>query len=66
VGVGYEPLQSVNYHNSHAHGYERFGVLAGLVGFWDGLDWICLVGNRYRVLARWLTLLDLELISHSK
>jgi hypothetical protein len=52
VGVGYEPLQSVNYHNSHAHGYERFGVLAGLVGFWDGLDWICLVGK-----SQWATVI---------
>jgi hypothetical protein len=22
VGTGYKPLQSVNYHDSHAHGYE--------------------------------------------
>jgi hypothetical protein len=27
VGTGYKPLQSTNYHDSHAHGYERFGVL---------------------------------------
>jgi hypothetical protein len=33
VGTGYKPLQSVNYHDSRAHGYERSGVLAGLVGF---------------------------------
>jgi hypothetical protein len=33
VGMGYKPLQSVNYHDSCAHGYERFGVLTGLVGF---------------------------------
>jgi hypothetical protein len=33
VGIGYKPLHSVNYHDSRAHGYERFGVLAGLVGF---------------------------------
>jgi hypothetical protein len=45
VGTGYKPLQSVNYHDSRAHGYERFGVLAGLVGFWDGLDWLCLDGK---------------------
>jgi hypothetical protein len=28
VDIGYKPLQSVNYHDSHAHGYERSGVLA--------------------------------------
>jgi hypothetical protein len=38
VGTGYKPLQSVNYHDSHTHGYERSGVLAGLVGF--GMVWI--------------------------
>jgi hypothetical protein len=27
VSTGYKPLQSVNYHDSHAHGYERSGVL---------------------------------------
>jgi hypothetical protein len=27
VGTGYKPLQSVNYHDSRAHGYERSGVL---------------------------------------
>jgi hypothetical protein len=27
VGTGYEPLQSVNCHDSRAHSYERFGVL---------------------------------------
>jgi hypothetical protein len=33
VGIGYKPQQSVNYHDSCAHGYERSGVLIGLVGF---------------------------------
>jgi hypothetical protein len=28
LGTGYKHLQSVNYHDSHAHNYERFGVLA--------------------------------------
>jgi hypothetical protein len=28
VDIGYKPLQSVNYHDSRAHGYERSGVLA--------------------------------------
>jgi hypothetical protein len=29
----YKPLQSVKYHDSHALGYERSGVLTRLVGF---------------------------------
>jgi hypothetical protein len=41
VGTGYKPLQSVNYHDSHALGYERSGVLTGLVGF--EMVWICYV-----------------------
>jgi hypothetical protein len=43
VGTGYRPLQSVNYHDSCAHGYERSGVLTGLVGFemvWIGYVWM--------------------------
>jgi hypothetical protein len=46
VGVGYKPLQSVNYHDSRALGYERSRVLTGLVGFemvWIGYVWM---GNR--------------------
>jgi hypothetical protein len=27
VGTWYKPLQSVNYHDSRALGYERYGVL---------------------------------------
>jgi hypothetical protein len=27
VGTGYKPLQSVNCHDSRAHGYEQSGVL---------------------------------------
>jgi hypothetical protein len=38
VGTGYYPLQSVNYHDSRVLGYERSGVLTGLVGF--GMVWI--------------------------
>jgi hypothetical protein len=46
VGIGYKPLQGVNYHDSHAHSYEQSGVLTGLVGF--GMVWIGYVcmGNR--------------------
>jgi hypothetical protein len=46
VGTGYNPLQSVNYHDSHALSYERSRVLTGLVGFemiWIGYVW---TGNR--------------------
>jgi hypothetical protein len=43
VGTGYKPLQSINYHDSRALGYERSGVLTGLVGFemvWIGYVWM--------------------------
>jgi hypothetical protein len=44
VGTWYKPLQSVNYYDSRAHGYEWSRVLAGLVGF--GMVWIgCLDGK---------------------
>jgi hypothetical protein len=46
VGIGYKPLQSVNYYDSHALGYEQSGVHTGLVGFemvWIGYIWM---GNR--------------------
>jgi hypothetical protein len=46
VGIAYKPLQSVNYHDSRALGYERSGVLTGLVEFemvWIGYVWM---GNR--------------------
>jgi hypothetical protein len=43
MGTGYKSLQSVNYHDSRAHGYKRPGVLTGLVGFgmvWIGYVWL--------------------------
>jgi hypothetical protein len=43
MDTGYKPLQSVKYHDSRAHGYERSRVLAGLVGFgmsWYGYVWL--------------------------
>jgi hypothetical protein len=43
VGTGYKPLQTVNYHGSHALGYELYGVLTLLVGFgmvWIGYVWM--------------------------
>jgi hypothetical protein len=33
MDTGYKSLQSVNYHDSRALGYERSRVLTGLVGF---------------------------------
>jgi hypothetical protein len=46
MGTGYKPLQSVNYHDSRAHSYERFGVLTGLVGF---LGWFGLVMSGWEI-----------------
>jgi hypothetical protein len=43
VGTGYKTLQSVNYHDSRAHGYERSEVLTGLMDFgmvWIGFVWL--------------------------
>jgi hypothetical protein len=43
VGTGSKPLWSVNYHDSHAYGYERSGDLTGLVNFgmvWIGYVWM--------------------------
>jgi hypothetical protein len=31
--TGYKPLQSVNYHDSRAHDYERSGIFKRLVDF---------------------------------
>jgi hypothetical protein len=37
VGKIAQPLQSVNYHDSHAHDHERHGPLTQLVGYgWVG------------------------------
>jgi hypothetical protein len=37
VGKVVHPLQSVNYHDSHAHGHKRHGLFTRLVGFgWVG------------------------------
>jgi hypothetical protein len=49
MDTGYRHLQSINYHDSRALGYERFGVLTGLVDLrWFGLvmsRWKTAVGN---------------------
>jgi hypothetical protein len=34
VGKVVHPLQSVNYHDSRAHGHERHGPFTRLVGVW--------------------------------
>jgi hypothetical protein len=36
-----QPLQSVNYYDSRAHGHERHGPFTRLVGGygWDGSGW---------------------------
>jgi hypothetical protein len=54
VGIEYKPLKYVNYHDSRTHGYEQSGILAGLVGFWDGLDWLCLVGQLQWATVIWV------------
>jgi hypothetical protein len=37
MGKGVQPLQSVNCHDSHAHGHERHGPFTRLNGFgWVG------------------------------
>jgi hypothetical protein len=37
VGTVVQPLQSVNYHDSHAHGHEQHGPFTRLVRFgWVG------------------------------
>jgi hypothetical protein len=39
MGKVVQPLQSVNYHDSRAHGHERHGPFTRLVGI-SGLGWI--------------------------
>jgi hypothetical protein len=48
VGKVVQPLQSVNYHDSRAHGHEQHGPFTRLVGIsgwdlWFGLDLVDLV-----------------------
>jgi hypothetical protein len=47
MGTGYKPQQNVNFHDIHARGYERSGVLIGLVGF--GMVWIGLVMSGWEI-----------------
>jgi hypothetical protein len=48
VGKVVQPLQSVNYHNSRAHGHERHGPFTRLVGGygWDESGWV-IGSNRF-------------------
>jgi hypothetical protein len=40
VGKIVQPLQSINCHDSHAHGYERHGLFTQLVGNLLGMVWV--------------------------
>jgi hypothetical protein len=44
VGKIVQALQSVNYHDSHAHSHERHGPFTRLVGVWLGWFGFGLVG----------------------
>jgi hypothetical protein len=55
VGTRCKPLQSVNNHDSHAHGYERSRSPHMISGFWDGLVWLCLDGK-----LQWATVIWVE------
>jgi hypothetical protein len=54
VGKVVQPLQSVNCHDSCAHGHEQHGPFTRLVGVWLvwfrlGLPWSCWFGLWYAV-----------------
>jgi hypothetical protein len=40
MGKVVQPLQSVNYHGSRAHGHERHGQFTRLVGILVGMVWV--------------------------
>jgi hypothetical protein len=40
VGKVVQPLQSVNCHDSRAHGHERHGPFTRLVGILVGMIWV--------------------------
>jgi hypothetical protein len=48
MGKVVQPLQSINYHDSHAHGHERHEPFTWLVGF----GWVGFVGFQYGGLVR--------------
>jgi hypothetical protein len=47
VGKVVQPLQSLNYHDSHAYGHERHGPFTRLVGVWLGWLWLGLSGSSW-------------------
>jgi hypothetical protein len=47
VGKVVQPLQSVNYHDSRAHGQERHGPFTRLVGVWLRWFWLGLSGSSW-------------------
>jgi hypothetical protein len=47
VGKVVQPLQSVNCHDSRAHGHERHGPFTRLVGVWLGWFWLGLFGSSW-------------------
>jgi hypothetical protein len=47
VGKVVQPLQSVNCHDSRAHGHERHGPFTQLVGVWLGRFGLGLAGLVY-------------------
>jgi hypothetical protein len=49
VGKVVQPLQSVNYHNSHAHGHEGHRHFTRLVGF----GWVGSTGFESRRSGSW-------------
>jgi hypothetical protein len=61
MGKVVHPLQSVNYHDSCAHGHERHGPFTRLVGYsWFGsgqvlgLDGFCYRGETCELCLVWL------------
>jgi hypothetical protein len=58
VGKVMQPLQSVNCHDSRAHGHERYGPFIRLVGlwlvwFWLGVSWSRWFGYWYATGELW-------------
>jgi hypothetical protein len=47
MGKVVQPLQSVNYHDSHAHGHEWHESFTRLVGVWLGWFWLSLSGSSW-------------------
>jgi hypothetical protein len=47
VGKVVQHLQSVNYHDSRAHGHERYGPFTRLVGVWLEWFWLGLPGSSW-------------------